>query len=750
MLGPEGLTEKQTAFSDPEAVMAWAQAHRGGATADRVRRLAARLVRTDGVEPVGEAPSPGRPARYSTAELVAIEIATRLHWSSKAARPSAPSIEPRTPRSDRAGRRDRPLRRAGGDGPRGGHEREPRHLRRRPRGCRQDDRHPRGRPGLRARRASRSSEQRRRASRPRSSRTRPASARQRFTASSTKPATAMAWPAVRCSWSTRPAMAETRVLAPVLDLVEQAGGKAILIGDPHQLPAVGAGGLFAGIVEREGAVVLTENRRQRDELEREVLARVRAGVGRDYLAYAEKRERLVVSESPVTTRARLLADWWEQARDDLTGNVMLALRRADVADLNQLGRALMDTDGRLGKERLVSCGPRVRRRGPHRLSPQLRRSRGQERHPRQPSEQVDLERRTLAIDTDRGPSVELSRALSRGGQRPARLRDHRPRSAGPHGPTRIRPRLRRSPPTGMGLRRSLPRTHRNPPLRHRHPARAREPLPRPRRPRSARPLRPRARRVGGRGARSRPEATAFRAAARSATGDRAHAASAPEGLLQRRLLEQKKLALTKMRDGAQRRLEDAERRLERSGTFRRRERAELRAELKLQRHAIAVAEQQLVETIESIGQLSTATRVAVRANGSPGGANPRPRARDDALKTREVAGDLDPGELTDAPRTDRKHDVNALEPERSRDPPLTGPPVQPKLPVWQTTSLRGFAKCEGDQVVPLITMDTGVLRVQAGPGTGKTFGLRKRVLGCCIPAGTLSIRRRSWSARSTE
>ena len=60
MLGPQGLTEKQTAFSDPEAVMAWAQAHRGGATADRVRRLAARLIRTDGVQPVGEASEPGK------------------------------------------------------------------------------------------------------------------------------------------------------------------------------------------------------------------------------------------------------------------------------------------------------------------------------------------------------------------------------------------------------------------------------------------------------------------------------------------------------------------------------------------------------------------------------------------------------------------------------------------------------------------------------------------------------------------
>src|SRR6266536_2441740 len=73
MLGPNGLTEKRTAFSEPEAVMAWAEAHPSGATADRVRRLAARLTETDGVERVGEMPTPGRPARYSTTELVAVE-----------------------------------------------------------------------------------------------------------------------------------------------------------------------------------------------------------------------------------------------------------------------------------------------------------------------------------------------------------------------------------------------------------------------------------------------------------------------------------------------------------------------------------------------------------------------------------------------------------------------------------------------------------------------------------------------------
>ena len=198
------------------------------------------------------------------------------------------------------------------------------------------------------------------------------------------------------------------MLAPVLELVEQAQGKAILIGDPQQLPAVGAGGLFAGIVEREGAVVLRENRRQQDELEREALARVRAGVGRDYLAYAEKRERLVVSESPVTTRARLLADWWDHARDDLPGNVMLALRRRDVADLNQLARSLMDADGRLGKDRL-SVAEREFAVGDRVVCLRNNTVLGVKNGTTGTVERVDLDRRTLAVATDRGPTVELSR-----------------------------------------------------------------------------------------------------------------------------------------------------------------------------------------------------------------------------------------------------------------------------------------------------------------------------------------------------
>jgi hypothetical protein len=201
-------------------------------------------------------------------------------------------------------------------------------------------------------------------------------------------------------------MAETRVLAPVLERIEAVGGKAVLIGDPQQLPAVGAGGLFAGIVERHGAIVLKENRRQHDEFERRALECVRAGTGRDYLAFAEQRDRLVVSEDPVTTKTRLLADWWTRAGNDLNGNVMLALRRRDVAELNALARGLMDSHGRLGRDRLrvsgheFAAGDRiVCLRNSDRL--------GVKNGTRGTVKRVDREQRLITVSTDRGDLVEL-------------------------------------------------------------------------------------------------------------------------------------------------------------------------------------------------------------------------------------------------------------------------------------------------------------------------------------------------------
>ncbi len=74
LLGPEGLTERRTTFSEPDLVVAWAEAHVQGAPAERVRTIARRFARIEEVERVGGEPQPGRPAFFTTSELIAVRI----------------------------------------------------------------------------------------------------------------------------------------------------------------------------------------------------------------------------------------------------------------------------------------------------------------------------------------------------------------------------------------------------------------------------------------------------------------------------------------------------------------------------------------------------------------------------------------------------------------------------------------------------------------------------------------------------
>ena len=153
-------------------------------------------------------------------------------------------------------------------------------------------------------------------------------------------------------------MAETRVLAPLLRLVDEAEGKALLVGDPAQLPAVGAGGLFPALCEQLGVIELGGNRRQRDPLERQALARLRDGEPEPYLAHAARNGRLTIDEDPIKAKQRLLHDWWRS--DDRFRSVMLAYRREDVGDLNEAAHRLMLRDGRLGREAVAFGGREFR------------------------------------------------------------------------------------------------------------------------------------------------------------------------------------------------------------------------------------------------------------------------------------------------------------------------------------------------------------------------------------------------------
>jgi conjugative relaxase-like TrwC/TraI family protein len=349
LLGPEGLTEKRSTFSGTDAVMAWAQAHTNGAPTERVLSLVGRFIGMEQVAPVRPA-AVGCPTVFSTAELLRHERAA-LGLAARTRKTHAPSVSAATieqvaqERADVLGREQIAMLRAAASSP----DRvvcvvgyagagKTTALAALSEAFQRD--------GFVAIGAAPSgvaaanlgaetgiptgtlhrllAEARRRGGLPR-----------------------------RCLLVVDEAgMADTRTLTRTLFQVEHAGGKAVLVGDSAQLPAVGAGGLFAAIVERNGAVELRDNHRQRDELERHALVLLREGRSRDYLAHAAERGRLDVADNRAEAKAQLVADWWQSARIDLFGSTMIAYRRADVAELNSVARTLLDRESRLGRERL--------------------------------------------------------------------------------------------------------------------------------------------------------------------------------------------------------------------------------------------------------------------------------------------------------------------------------------------------------------------------------------------------------------
>jgi hypothetical protein len=152
-------------------------------------------------------------------------------------------------------------------------------------------------------------------------------------------------------------MTEDAHLVALTARVEAAGAKLVLVGDHHQLGAVGPGGALAALVRRHPAVVhqLTENRRQHDPAERRALAELRDGRVANAVAWYTRQGRL----HPAPDREVVLqqaVDAWaaDVAAGQDTG--LYAWRRANVAALNERARKWMQAAGRLSGPELVCPG----------------------------------------------------------------------------------------------------------------------------------------------------------------------------------------------------------------------------------------------------------------------------------------------------------------------------------------------------------------------------------------------------------
>jgi conjugative relaxase-like TrwC/TraI family protein len=406
LFGRDGLTATQTTFTMPELVRAVAGSLRQGADVDEVVRSADQLSRFPGVELLQGEDAPGRPARFTTRELLALEreavdlaVAGR---DSDAPRPDRRTLlrsllrareltnEQRRLVLDASSSPDRVVCLVGAAG--AGKTTALRVL--------ADAHRKRELTVLGAAPSGRAADELEQA----------AGIPSRTLHRLLLEAHREGGLPHRCVLVVDEAgMAETRVLAPLLELVARAEGKAILVGDPAQLPAVGAGGLYPALCERLGVLELLDNRRQRHPLERHALDQLRHGDPEPYLAHAARSGHLHIADEPTEAQQRLLEDWWQTAQHDLEQRLMLAYRRADVHDLNEAAHELMLRAGRLGPE-AVELGEREFRVGDRVLCRQNDSSLGVRNGTRATIVSLDVEALTFRADNGATRKVPLSYA----------------------------------------------------------------------------------------------------------------------------------------------------------------------------------------------------------------------------------------------------------------------------------------------------------------------------------------------------
>lgn len=154
-------------------------------------------------------------------------------------------------------------------------------------------------------------------------------------------------------------MVSSEQLARVLKIVEDAGAKAVLVGDPMQLQPIQAGAAFRAIVERIGFAELTGVRRQREQWARNASRLFARGKVEEALDAYAQQDRIVELETRKAAIEKIVFDWG-QARQQyqdaakaegrsLDGSELLVLAQTndDVRQLNEAIRTIMAAHGAL-------------------------------------------------------------------------------------------------------------------------------------------------------------------------------------------------------------------------------------------------------------------------------------------------------------------------------------------------------------------------------------------------------------------
>lgn len=148
-------------------------------------------------------------------------------------------------------------------------------------------------------------------------------------------------------------MVGTRQMEQIVDEIEKAGAKLVLVGDARQLQPIEAGGPFATFADRFGCAEMKEIIRQKDEWAREAVKDIAEGRASQMLGAYHERGLLNIAPDREKARQALIAEWKKEGVQKPEDNLIITGTNKETTILNRWAQTLRLSDEELGDKYLT-------------------------------------------------------------------------------------------------------------------------------------------------------------------------------------------------------------------------------------------------------------------------------------------------------------------------------------------------------------------------------------------------------------
>lgn len=150
-------------------------------------------------------------------------------------------------------------------------------------------------------------------------------------------------------------MVDARRLNRLLEKSQQDGFKLVLVGDPAQLSPIEAGCGLRTVMEKTGYETINIVQRQKEEWQREATKMFAQDLTYSALKEYDQRNHIHLVED---AKNKLIEKYQEKIQTSLPGEqlncMILAHRRKDVKEFNQMAREIVQSEGRLqGPDQII-------------------------------------------------------------------------------------------------------------------------------------------------------------------------------------------------------------------------------------------------------------------------------------------------------------------------------------------------------------------------------------------------------------